>query len=195
MQEEDMKDRDLELEEYFMRRVLNVAKRALQVGEVPVGCIIVLREAPEAANATNNNNTNATATVTATTNANTATDTDTADIATDAATDTDTADIATDPDTACDMATNTATPSSSCDLDVDVDVDVQEENYKDSPCVIISHGANQVNATRDASRHAECIAIDRMLTGSMTSDSSRLPPSIIAKAVEGTCKDMDGNNY
>ena len=39
--------------------------------------------------------------------------------------------------------------------------------------VVISHGANQVNATRDATRHAEIVAIDRLLTNGMSSDNLR----------------------
>lgn len=47
--------------------------------------------------------------------------------------------------------------------------------------VIVSHGANQVNATRDATRHAEMVAMDRMLTGGESSDALRLPPTIYAR--------------
>ena len=39
-----------------------------------------------------------------------------------------------------------------------------------SEALVISHGANQVNATRDATRHAEIVAIDRLLTGGSSSD-------------------------
>ena len=56
-----------------------------------------------------------------------------------------------------------------------------EQLYLSSPQVIISHGANQVNATRDATRHAECIAIDRMLTGGLVSDKLRLPEHVFLK--------------
>lgn len=48
--------------------------------------------------------------------------------------------------------------------------------------VVVSHGANQVNCTRDATRHAEIVAIDRMLTGGKSSDLLRLPPEAIAKS-------------
>jgi len=51
--------------------------------------------------------------------------------------------------------------------------------------VVVSHGANQVNATRDATRHAEIVAIDRMLTRGTSSDQLRLPPSLVAKAAHG----------
>lgn len=44
--------------------------------------------------------------------------------------------------------------------------------------VIISHGANQVNATRDATRHAEIVAIDRLLTLGASSDLLRLSPAV-----------------
>lgn len=87
---------------YFMRKALRVAEKALAVGEVPVGCVIVL---PAGATA---------------------------------------------------------------------------ENRESS--VIISHGANQVNATRDASRHAEIVAMDRMLTAGASSDQLRLPFHVIKKA-------------
>jgi tRNA-specific adenosine deaminase 2 len=91
---------DDEAEEYtYMRLALKVARAALAVGEVPVGCVIVL-------------------------------------------------------DT-------------------------------DKGRVVVSHGANQVNATRDATRHAEIVAIDRMLSAGMASDQLRLPPETIAKAVHG----------
>ena len=54
----------------------------------------------------------------------------------------------------------------------------QDDDYclYQQPSVIVSHGANQVNATRDATRHAEMVAIDRMLTGGQSSDHLRLPP-------------------
>jgi tRNA(Arg) A34 adenosine deaminase TadA len=48
--------------------------------------------------------------------------------------------------------------------------------------VIVSHGANQVNATRDASRHAEVVAIDRALTAGASSDQLRLPPEVMAQS-------------
>lgn len=56
------------------------------------------------------------------------------------------------------------------------------EHHQLQESVVVSHGANQVNATRDATRHAEIVAIDRMLTGGMASDQLRLPPETIAKA-------------
>jgi tRNA-specific adenosine deaminase 2 len=85
---------------YYMRQALRVARNALRLGEVPVGCVIVMRHPNE-------------------------------------------------------------DPSSK---------------------VIVSHGANQVNATRDATRHAEMVAIDRLLTGGKSSDQLRLPPHIVATA-------------
>jgi tRNA-specific adenosine deaminase 2 len=82
-----------------MTEALRVAQTALSIGEVPVGCVIVLRDAS-------------------------------------------------------DFLPNAQTLLS---------------NVEDRS-VIISHGANQVNACRDATRHAEIVAIDRMLTGSISSD-------------------------
>ncbi len=91
-----MEDED----ELYMKEALNVAERALKVGEVPVGCVVVLRNHPLA---------------------------------------------------------------------------------HDGESVIISHGANQVNATRDATRHAEVVAIDRLLTGSVSTDQLRLSPTADTK--------------
>ena len=96
----DKDGRNQEIEEHYMRQALQVARAALKVGEVPVGCVIVL-------------------------------------------------------------------------------------HVPDNDTVVVSHGANQVNATRDATRHAEIVAIDRMLTGGMSSDLLRLPPEVIAKAAHG----------
>lgn len=91
--------------EFYMRQALQVAQRALQVGEVPVGCVVVMDDA------------------------------------------------------------------------------YSSDHHNSS--VIISHGANQVNATRDATRHAEIVAIDRILTGGVSSDQLRLPPSMVYKAAHG----------
>jgi tRNA(Arg) A34 adenosine deaminase TadA len=92
-------------DEYYMRLALQVSKSALTIGEVPVGCVIVLR------------------------------------------------------------------------------MGGQGTDYRDS--VVISHGANQVNATRDATRHAEIVAIDRMLTGGQSSDQQRLPAAALASSAHG----------
>lgn len=94
-------DKEQNEKEFYMRQALQVAREALAVGEVPVGCVIV------------------------------------------------------------------------CHLD-------------NNDQVVVSHGANQVNATRDATRHAEIVAIDRMLTQGKSSDQLRLPPSLVAKAAHGT---------
>ena len=37
--------RNLVMEKYLMAQALRVAKEALDIGEVPVGCVIVLRDA------------------------------------------------------------------------------------------------------------------------------------------------------
>lgn len=90
----------MEEDELYMKQALHVAERALQVGEVPVGCVIVLRDHPL---------------------------------------------------------------------------------VPEGESVVISHGANQVNATKDATRHAELVAIDRLLTGGISSDQLRLPPTADTK--------------
>jgi len=89
-------DDDDEQHETYMRMALDVGKSALEIGEVPVGCVIVM--------------------------------------------------------------------------------------HADNGSVVVSHGANQVNCTRDATRHAEIVAIDRMLTGGKSSDLLRLPADAIASS-------------
>lgn len=98
-----------------MRHALDVARAALEVGEVPVGCVIVLRDPDEQAE------------------------------------------------------------------------DKESNRVENETCsgVVVSHGANQVNATRDATRHAELVAIDRMLTGGLSSDWQRLPPQVLAQSAHG----------
>ena len=85
-------------DEAYMRLALREAKRALQVGEVAVGCVLVLEDEEEG-----------------------------------------------------------------------------EDNIK--MMTILATGSNQVNATRDATRHAEIVAMDRALTGGRSSDALQLPTS------------------
>lgn len=119
-----------------MRIALNVAKAALDVGEVPVGCVIVLR----------------------------------------------------DPDAYRKKHRNKKLPSVFQNIpEGDVSIDETKDKkscqfrYIKSKSVILSHGANMVNATRDATRHAELVAMDRMLTGAAASDELSLPASAMAK--------------
>jgi tRNA(Arg) A34 adenosine deaminase TadA len=142
----DDADRNRELEKFFMKQALHVAKEALDVGEVPVGCVIVLR---------------------------------------------DVADI---------------DPSSFRQYDGpgrDDAFETGELQYvTSSPSVVVSHGANQVNATRDATRHAEMVAIDRMLTKGRSSDQMKLPADVIQKSAHGKIpndytlgKEKDGDKW
>jgi tRNA(Arg) A34 adenosine deaminase TadA len=119
--------RNPDLEIYFMRQALHVAEAALARGEVPVGCVIVLRDAT---------------------------------------------DILKMEASSSHPQSNRSVSTISCPYDT-------------SPSVIISHGANQVNATRDATRHGELVAIDRMLTRGRSSDQMKLPPHIICKPSHG----------
>lgn len=113
--------RNPNLEKYFMRQALHVAKEALNIGEVPVGCVIVWRDA-------------------------------------------------------LNIEPKPHYPS---------DIQADSISYDTSPSVIISHGANQVNATRDATRHAEIVAIDRMLTSGRSTDQMKLPSDTISKSAHG----------
>ena len=107
-----------------MRQALHVAEAALERGEVPVGCVIVLRDAT-------------------------------------------------------DILASSSQPQSN------KSISTISCPYDTSPSVIISHGANQVNATRDPTRHGELVAIDRMLNRGRSSDQMKLPPHIISKPSHG----------
>ena len=122
-------ERNQILEEYFMTQALHVAKEALDVGEVPVGCVIVLR---------------------------------------------DVADV---------------DPSLTSTRKYDGSGSSEHQYGKKSPSVIVSHGANQVNATRDATRHAEMVAIDRALTKGRSSDQMKLPAHVIQNSAHGKIPD------
>jgi len=119
-------------DERYMKLALQVAERALLVGEVPVGCVIVMDCAHEH-------------------------DDDDKDVPTTTTT--------TDDD---DHETDTQQPQQ------------PQPQHRDAVVAVVSHGANQVNATRDATRHAEIVALDRMLTGSISSDQMRLSPQSLA---------------
>ena len=121
---------DSDDDEYFMRKSLEVAQRALEVGEVPVGCVIVLDKHHPV--------------------------------------------VLYEKNRLCKKGSG----------------DDNDKNFvsKERCGVIISHGANQVNATRDATRHAEVVAIDRILTDGVSSDQLRLPPGVNRKG------DEDANN-
>jgi len=131
-----------EVNEYFMRQALKIARAALDVGEVPVGCVIVQS-------------------------------------------------CAIAPETAQTVVQKSAKqPIDAQETTITKTYDDENSKLKrfsrwyassESSAVIISHGANQVNATRDATRHAELVAIDRMLTGGKSSDQLRLPPYVYAR--------------
>jgi tRNA(Arg) A34 adenosine deaminase TadA len=116
---------DFSTANFFMKQALRVAQDALNIGEVPVGCVIVLRDGSD------------------------------------------------DPDL----------------TSVHDNHEDDELMYKSSKSVIISHGANQVNATRDATRHAEMVAIDRMLSKGRSSDLLKLPAEVICKSAHGKIPD------
>ena len=109
------KDNDDDDDKYFMKKALEVAERALEIGEVPVGCVLVLdKDHPFVAYKRQRHRQGK-------------------------------------------------------------GIENEALTAEDRHGVIISHGANQVNATRDATRHAEIVAIDRVLTDGVSSDQLRLP--------------------
>lgn len=149
-------DRNPQLETYFMKQALKIAKEALAIGEVPVGCVIVLRK--------------------------------------DLEPEQNECKLDTHIQNALEM-----TAESVHDEQITRNNEKEEkegldltEHYISSAQVIISHGANQVNATRDATRHAECIAIDRMLTGGLVSDKVRLPQNVFLRKMK---KNSDVSSY
>ena len=105
------------VDEHYMRLALQVAERALEEGEVPVGCVIVRTMVPR---------------------------------------------LSHDHPEKQMPVPDPAAP-----------VSLEHDS------VVISHGANQVNACRDATRHAELVALDRLLTGSVSTDRLRLPESYL----------------
>jgi tRNA(Arg) A34 adenosine deaminase TadA len=135
--EDDNEKRNPDLENYFMMQALRVAENALEIGEVPVGCVIVLR---------------------------------------------DVADIEATSSSPHPRSIRVSPDSSPHPRSIRVSPD---NAYDASPSVIISHGSNQVNATRDATRHAELVAIDRILTRGRSSDQMKLPPDVICRAAHG----------
>jgi tRNA(Arg) A34 adenosine deaminase TadA len=149
-------DRDPKLETYFMKQALEIAEKALKIGEVPVGCVVVLHSDVESKE---NNETSMEKSIT------------------------EKQSILTN-----DKTEDKYTSSRSDEEELEL-----ERHYISSPQVIVSHGSNQVNATRDATRHAECIAIDRMLTGSLSSDKLRLPQHIFLKKMK-EIRNRDGSS-
>ncbi len=155
---EENDDRNPDLEQYFMTKALDVAQKALDIGEVPIGCVIVLRRDLLLLHRGEEDNNN---------------DNDNND----------------DNDN-----NNGITGEDKLNHQKSTSTSLQEI-YNSSSQVIISHGANQVNATRDATRHAECIAIDRMITGGLLSDKMRLPRHVyLKKKTNGNdCGDNDNS--
>ena len=142
--------RNLVMEKYFMAQALRVAKEALDIGEVPVGCVIVLRDAHDI-----------------------------------------------DPSLSPIFMQYDGLESNNDEYETG-----EHQYLTSSPSVILSHGANQVNATRDATRHAEMVAIDRMLTKGRSSDQMKLPADVIQKSAHGKIpndnslgKERDGDKW
>eukprot|EP00537_Pseudo-nitzschia_pungens_P003915 CAMPEP_0172367450 /NCGR_PEP_ID=MMETSP1060-20121228/21361_1 /TAXON_ID=37318 /ORGANISM="Pseudo-nitzschia pungens, Strain cf. cingulata" /LENGTH=298 /DNA_ID=CAMNT_0013091685 /DNA_START=21 /DNA_END=914 /DNA_ORIENTATION=- len=130
--DENDDDDDDDDDHYFMRKSLEVAERALNVGEVPVGCVIVL--------------------------------------------DSDHPAVVRKRERISRRNKESESESRG------------SRQTKERSAVIISHGANQVNATRDATRHAEIVAIDRLLTDGLSSDQLRLPPEMPRKGQSSSQK-------
>lgn len=140
---------DDQLHEYFMGLALKVAKSALDIGEVPVGCVIVLRD----------------------------------DCKNDKIKVNDSNDTMEE---VCEKENESFVVANS-NFDEEkyqdkFDVEEMDRNHRKNRAVVVSHGANQVNATRDATRHAECVAIDRMLTGGLASDQLRMAAEVIVRS-------------
>jgi len=131
---------------YFMKKSLEVARKALEIGEVPVGCVIVL--------------------------------------------DIDHPVVVQLKKKKCITDNSTSIRSSSTDKNTS-QPRMQSQDHRG---VIISHGANQVNATKDATRHAEIVAIDRLLTDSISSDQLRSSPQLYFENMKGGHNNSTNNN-
>jgi tRNA(Arg) A34 adenosine deaminase TadA len=156
---EDMDDgppqlgRDAALEEHYMRQALEVAGAALEVGEVPVGCVIVLGEGGQSISEGGGGG----------------------DGGGGGGLIVGGGCSGGEPTGGRKGEGDPLPPGGGGGGDL-------PPSPLDHPSVVISHGANQVNATRDATRHAELVALDRMLTGGMASDRLRMGPRVVAAA-------------
>jgi tRNA(Arg) A34 adenosine deaminase TadA len=158
------------VDERYMRQALQVAREALEIGEVPVGCVIVYhppwphrdrpddphQPAPDEEDATNGSGRLESSVVPIS------------------------PDLTGEANGAC-------LPSISSSLPADDPNHPSAKSAHSRPAttlrgsgVVVSHGANQVNATRDPTRHAELVALDRILTGGTSSDRLRLEPHVLA---------------
>lgn len=61
---------------------------------------------------------------------------------------------------------------------------VYHPSSESSSQVVLSYGSNRVNATRDATRHAELVAIDRIVCQGISSDQLCLPDSILPSSYD-----------
>jgi tRNA(Arg) A34 adenosine deaminase TadA len=158
------------VDERYMRQALQVAREALEIGEVPVGCVIVYhppwppprarqddphQHAPDEEDATNGSKRIKSSVVPI-------------------------------------SPGETGEANGACLPSIPTSLPAADSNHtsaKSARCpaatirrsgVVVSRGANQVNATRDPTRHAELVAIDRILTGGRSSDQLRLEPHVLA---------------
>jgi tRNA(Arg) A34 adenosine deaminase TadA len=168
-----------QVDEYYMRLALQVAEAALKIGEVPVGCVIVLPNVVGGegvvASSSSSSSSSCSEAITATTAAP--------------------SDIhhRHEPQQQQQQQHNGSLFFRNNDMNTDSSsLSWQEQSFQQlarpiriHDSVIISHGANQVNATRDATRHAEMVAIDRLLTGvGLSSDKLKLPSSVFLNAAQ-----------
>jgi tRNA(Arg) A34 adenosine deaminase TadA len=154
---------------YFMTLALRVAEKALGDGEVPVGCVIVM---PLAAALRSGRSCKPL-------------DSEPKEFSIGERNENVEKKLAVEPSlpsreeiTNHDVETNTVNNLSEPILlrqNADDAAHQETDESKKPAFVVVSHGANQVNACRDATRHAELVALDRMLTLSVSTDQQRLP--------------------
>lgn len=155
------------VDERYMRQALHVAREALQIGEVPVGCVVVYHPPPDAredeprsqANEEKVDATNGSESINSS--------------------------VMSIPPGSTGGDNEAHPPTTRTPLQLAPSAEPENQALR-RPAelprsgVVVSHGANQVNATRDPTRHAELVAFDRLLAGGRSSDQLRLEPHVLA---------------
>jgi tRNA(Arg) A34 adenosine deaminase TadA len=154
------------VDERYMRQALRVAREALEIGEVPVGCVVVYHP-PQRARADDPHQH--------------ALDEEDATYGSGR---NESSVLPTSPGETGE-ANGACLPSISSSLPADPNHPMARSAHRPAATlrgsgVVVSHGANQVNATRDPTRHAELVAFDRILTDGRSSDQLRLDPHVLA---------------
>ena len=188
-------DVDTSHDEYYMRQALYVARHALvHEGEVPVGCVIVMHFDDTTTSSLGGTSSSSSSSGTGTIHDTSTTGSDGNEKVQTVHDDTDM--IITSPTGSSSSSRSSSTIYCSSPwcykkrLQQQQQRQQQDRHHQYQPSnnnknnLIISYGSNLVNACRDATRHAEIVAMDRFYTQSNSTDQLRLPvvvaPSLTA---------------